>query len=108
MSESDSMFAMSNLLPNRTGLKYPIWYSAGIGDQKPGIKVDLKDGRSIWVSILDKIVTGDDDSISPDDLNDTFRWIDMNKELLLKYWDGAQKGIIDSVDVSEQILKLNN
>lgn len=104
--EEDIMFLISNLLPKSTGLKYTIWYSARIENQEPSIKVDLKNGKSIHVSILDKKATGDTDAISPEDLNDISRWIDMNRELLLKYWDGAHKDIIDSGDVAEQMVKL--
>ena len=106
VSEEDIMFLMSNLLPKSTGLKYPIWYSARIENQEPGIKVNLEDGKSIYVSILDKKATGDIYAISPEDLNDISRWIDLNRELLLKYWNGAHKGIIDSCDVAEQMVKL--
>ena len=105
VSEEDIMFLMSNLSPKNTGLKYPIWYSARIENQEPSIKVDLKNGKSIQVSLLDKKATGDVDSISSEDLNDISKWIDLNGELLLKYWDGAHKGIIDSNDVAEQIVK---
>lgn len=104
--DEDMMFAMSNLLPKSTGLKYPIWYSAGMENLDPGIKIDLEDDKSICVSILDKKATGDVDSISSEDLNDIFRWIALNMEILLKYWNGARKGIIDSCDVAEKIVKL--
>ena len=104
MSEEDRMFAMSNLLPKNTGLKYPIWFSARIENQEPGIKIDLEDDKSIYVTILDKKVIGDVDSIPMEDLNDIFRWIDLNKELLLKYWYGAHEGIIDSGEVAEHII----
>lgn len=106
MSDDDLMFAMSNILPMNTGLKYTIWYSAMIENQEPGITVNLGDGKSIFVFIPDKKVIGDVDSISPEDLNNIFRWIDLNKELLLKYWNGAHKGIIDSCDVAKQIVRL--
>ena len=106
VSEEDMMFLISNLLPKSTGLKYPIWYSARIENQEPGIKVNLEDGKSIHISIIDKKATGGINAISPEDLNEIFSWIDKNRELLLKYWDGAHKGNIDSCDVAKQIVRL--
>ena len=106
LSEQYMMFDMSNLIPKNTGLKYPIWYSVRTGNQRPGIKVDLEERKGVYISIEDKKVTGDVDAISSKDLNDISRWIDLNKELLHKYWNGAHKGIIDSCDVAEQTVKL--
>ena len=101
-------YRISNLLPRITGLKYPIWYRARIENQEPIIKVDLEDGKNIYVSIEERRAAGDIDSISPEDLNDIYRWIELNKELLLKYWNGADKGIIDCCDVAELMVNLES
>ena len=106
MSEEDTMFEMANLPPRRTGLKYQIWYSAKVEKHKPRIKVDLGDGNSISVQIEDHKVIGATDKISSKDLNDIFTWIDMNKEILMAYWNDAHTGVIDNGDVIEKVKKL--
>lgn len=105
-SEQDMMFEMANLPPRRTGLRYQIWYSAKVKGQKPRIKVDLEDDKSISIQIENHITTGATDKISSKDLNVILKWIDMNKELLLKYWNDSHTGIIDNGDVIDNVKKL--
>lgn len=102
----DIMFEMANLLPKRTGLKYVIWYGPMIPKHKPRIKVMLGDDKEISIQIEDHEVIGDSNKISASDLNDIFKWIDMNKEILLKYLNEAHKGTIDNGDVIDNIKKL--
>lgn len=106
ISEQDMMFEMANLPPKRTGLKYQIWYSTKIEKHKPRIKVDLGDGKALSIQIEDHKVIGAVDKISSKDLNNILKWIDMNKELLLKYWNDAHSGTIDNGDVIDNVKKI--
>lgn len=106
MSNADVLLEMANLPPRRTGLKYQIWYSAKMEKHKPRIKVDLGDGDSISIQIEDHKIVGDADKLSSKELNVIFEWIDMNKEILLKYWNDAHTGSIDNGDVIENIKKI--
>lgn len=101
LSEDEMMFEMANLLPSRTGLKYQIWYSAKVEKHKPRIKVDLGDGKALSIQIEDHKVKGATDKISSKDLNDIFRWIDINKDALLRYWNEASEGKIDTFEMSK-------
>ncbi len=105
-SEQNMMFEMANLPPKRTGLKYQIWYSAKIEKHKPRIKVDIGDGNTISIQIEDHKIIGDTDKISSKDLNNILKWIDINKELLLKYWNDAHTGSIDNGDVIDNVKKI--
>lgn len=105
-SEQDMMFGMANLPPRRTGLKYQIWYSAKVERLKPSIKVDPGDGNAISIQIEDHKIKGATDKISSNDLNNILKWIDMNRELLLKYWNEAHTGSIDNGDVIDNVKKL--
>lgn len=102
----DAMFEMANLPPRRTGLKYQIWYSAKVEKHKPRIKVDLGDGKCISIQIEDHKVIGATNKISSRDLDDIFTWIDLNKEILITYWNDAHTGSIDNGDVIEKVKKL--
>lgn len=106
LSDEDMLFEMANLLPKRTGLKYTVWYSAKVERHKPRIKVDLGDNRSITIQIESHLTRGDLDKIGQKDLDDILRWLDLNKEILLKYWYEAHNGTIDNGDVMDNIVKV--
>lgn len=107
MSEEDRLFEMSNLLPCSTGLKYPIWYSAKIEKHKPRIKVDLGDGKVLSIQIEDHKVKGEVDKISSKDLNNIFKWIDLNKDALLRYWNEAGENKIDTMQMSKLLKSID-
>lgn len=106
LSEDDIMFEMSNLLPNRTGLKYQVWYSAQYLGYKPRIKVDLPDGKSVYIQIENHEVKGDIDKIASKELKKIFGWIDLNKDALLKYWHEAHNAKIDTVDMNKLLKRI--
>ena len=68
--------------------------------------VDLGDGKALSIQIEDHKVIGAVDKISSKDLNNILKWIDMNKELLLKYWNDAHLGTIDNGDVIDNVKKI--
>ena len=103
-SEDEMMFEMANLLPKRTGLKYQIWYSAKVPGHKPIIKVDLNDGCCLSIQIETHEVKGAVDKILSKDLKKIFSWIDLNKGVLLRYWDEAYEGKIDTAEM-DKLLK---
>lgn len=106
MSEEDILFEMSNLLPCSTGLKYTIWYGPKIAKHKPRIKVKLGDGKELSIQIEDHKVKGAIDKISSKDLENIFKWIDLNKEALLKYWNEAPEDKIDSMQMGKLLKPL--
>lgn len=105
-SENEMMFEMANLLPKRTGLKYQIWYSAKVPGYNPGIKVDLNDGHFLFIQIETHKVKGAVDKILSKDLKKIFRWIDLNKDLLLRYWNEAYEGKIDTAEMDTLLKSL--
>lgn len=100
LSEDDLMFEMANLLPCRTGLKYQVWYSAHPYDLEPRIKVDIPEGKSIYIKIENHEVEGDIYKITSKELQNIFDWIDLNKNALLKYWNEAPTAKIDTVEMN--------
>lgn len=98
-SEDEMMFEMANLLPKRTGLKYQIWYSAKIPGHNPKIKVDLNDGYFLSIQIETHEVKGAVDKILSKDLKKIFEWIELNEDVLLRYWNEAHKGKIDTAEM---------
>lgn len=99
-SKDAMMYEMANLFPKRTGLKYQIWYSAAYPGHNPSIKVDLGDNKSIYIQIENHDTIGDINKIKSKELNKIYDWIDLNKEALLRYWNGASEGKIDTAEMS--------
>ena len=106
LSEDALMFEMSNLLPCRTGLKYQVWYSAHSYGLEPRIKVDIPEGKSIYIQIENHEVEGDIDKIASKEVQRIFDWIDLNKEALLKYWNEAPAGKIDTVEMNNLLKRI--
>lgn len=96
------MFLYSNLLPSRTGLKYQVWYSGSISGHVPEIMVDVCD-KHVFIEIESHQVSGDVEVLSDVDMCEINRWIDLNKEILLKYWNESHTGTIDSGDVMDSV-----
>lgn len=106
INEANALFEMANLLPKRTGLKYTIWYGAKVPKHRPRIKVDLKDNNSVTICLDNYEVKGNVDKISQHDLNDIFRWLELNREVIIQYWEEAHTGTIDNGDVIDRIVKI--
>ena len=90
-------WAMSNLRSERTGLpNIYIWVSTKAGVQHgPRIKVSKIKGKfaatdaetfSVSISIKPEVVDGTCEFPSKD-LNEVFRWVTLNKDVLLRFWE---------------------
>lgn len=100
------IFDMSNLRPAKTGLPFQVWYGPKVPAHKPRIIVIFPEGKDLSVEIESHKVTGDSRIVSKKDLKLLFEWIDLNKDILLDYWNNAYSGSIDSGDVSDAIKKV--
>ena len=105
LKKIERIFDMANLPPRRTGLKYQIWYGSKVSKHLPRIKVSLKDSE-LSIEILSHKVRGDESKIDSSDLKLILEWIDLNKEVLLDYWENADSGSIDPVEVAQRITKV--
>lgn len=100
------IFDMSNLRPIRTGLPFQVWYGPKVPAHKPRVIVIFPEGKELSVEIETHTVTGDSRILSKKDLKLLFEWIDLNKDILLDYWNNALDGTIDSGDVTAAIRKV--
>jgi hypothetical protein len=90
--EGQASYEMANLRPERTGLPFVVFIS-----QKGGARHDVrvkvargakaKPSEMITVAIRPsvRIVRG---TLDPRDLALLTRWIDLNRDTLVRYWDG--------------------
>jgi hypothetical protein len=91
----DELFDMANLSPARTGLPMVVWISErGRARQDARVKVSQIHGRkahpdqtvSLSVRPTVEIVAGT--TLDPRDLALIRQWIELNRDLLLAYWEG--------------------
>ena len=91
----DELFDMANLSPARTGLPMVIWIlERGRARHDARVKVSLAHGRrahhdqTVSVSVRPTVEVGAGPALDPRDLARGRRWIELNREALLAYWDG--------------------
>ena len=92
-SDEDLLFLMSNLTSKYTGLPFVVWISPR-GGAKHDVRVKVSTSAralpsemvSVGISPYVHVIRG---SLSPQQLEPLRRWIDLNREVLIKFWDGA-------------------
>src|ERR1700680_1700268 len=93
-AETDELFEMANLYPRTTGLPMTVWVSPrGNARHDVRIKVNMTHGEqmnirntaSVSVRPSPRIVGG---RLSPEDAQAVSRWISLNADVLIAYWDG--------------------
>ncbi|HEY7305488.1 MAG TPA: hypothetical protein VH601_15295 [Bryobacteraceae bacterium] len=102
-SGSDALFEMANLFPKHTGLPFVVWISTGQGVQHD-IRVKVSQGPravpsqmvSVALRPMVHVVNG---YMTPEHLALLARWIDLNRDVLIRYWEGT----IDTIDAMRAI-----
>lgn len=97
---------MANLLPKRTGLPYTIWYGPKESRHRPKVKVSIGNGKELSIEIESHKVLGDVNKIDKSELTKIFEWLDLNRNILLRYWNEARNGTIDNGDVIDNLKKV--
>ena len=97
---------MANLLPKRTGLPYTIWYGPKESRHRPIVKVSIGNGKELSIEIESHKVLGDVNKIDKSELTKIFEWLDLNRNILLRYWNEARNGTIDNGDVIDNLKKV--
>jgi hypothetical protein len=103
--ELEAPFEMANLRPKSTGLPMVIWVSeCGRAKHGPRIKVSLNPGEksnmddTVSVTIADspQVIGG---SLASSDLKSVTRYIEVNREVLLEFWNGE----IDTIELAQRL-----
>ena len=93
-SDEDLLFLMSNLYPRHTGLPFIVWVSPrGNAQHAARVKIALRPkmvpSEMISVTINDPIeAIGEEGRISGRDFKLLRQWIELNREVLLQFWNG--------------------
>jgi hypothetical protein len=100
MSEADELYEMANLCPAETGLPMTVWVlPRGRARHDVRVKVNRSHGprmtitntATVAVRPMPRLVTG---QLAPADQQAVFRWVSLNEDALVAYWNG-QIGTIE-------------
>jgi hypothetical protein len=105
--DSDAPFEMANLFPKHTGLPFVVWISYKGGAQhdicvkvSPGPKALPSETVAVAIRPHVRLVEGQIDAAG---LRLLTKWIDLNRDVLVKYWDGE----IDTKDAIDAIRRID-
>lgn len=98
----DMLFEMSNLFPIDTGLAEVVWVSVKNVSHGPRIKVfkgAAATGSTFSVTIEDQPKVIGKPFVSAKELKKIFKFVNLNKENLIKYWDFqmSTREMLDSI-----------
>ena len=102
MEESyDMLCEMANLSQRRTGINTRIYISSKEGQYGPRIKVyNSSNDESFSMSIEDspKVLIGNPNIVSDKIFKQIIKWVQINKNVLLYYWQHPDMDIDDLLD----------
>ncbi len=90
--KGEGLFEMANISPKRTGLPFVVWISPQAGaphDVRVKVSRDPRVHSSELVSVAirpDVHVVGG--KLNADDLALLQKWVDLNRDVIVRYWDG--------------------
>jgi hypothetical protein len=89
--EGEAFFEMANLSPKRTGLPFVVWISPKAGASHD-VRVEVSKGPKVHPSDLTSIAIRPDvrvgGQMSAHDLELLQKWIALNRDVIIRYWDG--------------------
>ena len=102
-AEGQALFEMANLRPERTGLPFVVFISqkgGALHDLRVtvarGAKVRPSEMVTVAVRPNVRVIRG---GLDPDDLARLAEWIELNRDVLIDYWDGNIEYTEDAISV---------
>jgi len=108
VNEDDGLFEMANLSPKRTGLPFVVWISPKAGAShdirvKVSKSPSARSNELISVALRPELQVVGEGSMSSRDLRLLKKWVDLNFDVLLKYWDGTIEYTEDAIEALRPI-----
>jgi hypothetical protein len=92
--EPEDLFEMANLCPDTTGLPMTVWISPR-GNARHDVRIKVNMTRGNQMNTVDRAVVGLRPTpgviagqLSPVDVQAVFRWMTLNADALIAYWEG--------------------
>jgi hypothetical protein len=101
-SESAGLFEMANLSPKSTGLPFVVWISPK-ADAPHDVRVKVSKGPKVHpaelisVAIRPGVHVVGGGSMGAHDLALLKKWLDVNRDVIIKYWDGEIEYTEDAI-----------
>ena len=98
----EAAFDLSNLAPDQTGLRFIVWIAVDFGytdDVRVYIshKPHIRRSELVEVAIRPEVrVVGG--TLSDDELELLKRWVELNFDVLVAYWDGEIEGTMEAME----------
>ncbi len=90
--EEEALFETANLVFKQTGLPFVVWISPSMGvphdvrvKVSRGPKVQSSEFVTVAIRPTVRVVGG---TMSPSDLALLRKWIDLSRDVIIRYWDG--------------------
>ena len=103
---TEPLCEMANLSQRRTGINTRIYVSSKEGQHEPRIKVyNSSNDESFSMSIEDspKVLIGNPNIVSAKIFKQIIKWVQINKNILLYYWQHSDMDIDDLLDGIKKI-----
>ena len=102
----DAPFEMANLFPKHTGLPFVVWISVKGGAQHD-VRVKVSQSPKALPSDMISVAIRPDvhlieGKLSSRDLALLTRWIELNKETLIRYWE-SEMDTLDALSAIKQV-----
>jgi hypothetical protein len=100
--ESEGLFEMANLSPKRTGLPFVVWISPGAGAPQD-VRVKVSKGPKVHpsglisVAMRPNVHVAGGGNMSAHDLALLRKWVELNHDVIVKYWDGEIEYTEDAI-----------
>jgi hypothetical protein len=107
--QAESLFEMANLSPKRTGLPFIVWISPKAGAPHD-VRVKVSKGpkvqsyEMVTVAIRPEVRVVGGGTMSASDLALLKRWVDLNRDAIVKYWDGDIEFTEDAIAALKPLL----
>jgi len=106
-AEGQALFELANLRPERTGLPFVVFISQK-GGARHDVRVKVARGAKVRPSEMITVsvrptVRAVKGTLDPRDLALLMRWIELNEDVLIAYWDGIIEYTEDAIDAIRPI-----
>src|ERR1039457_2201878 len=105
--EPEDGFDMAILPPRETGLPFVVFILQDMGII-PQVRIEIARSHRVWRSETVKVairptVRSKDGYLDAQELGLLTRWVDLNRDALIKYWDGEIESTTDVLQVLRPI-----
>ncbi len=100
-AEGRALFEMANLRPERTGLPFVVFISQK-GGARHDVRVKIARGAKVRASEMITVAVRPNvrvmrGALDPDDLARLAEWIELNRDVLVDYWNGIIEYTEDAI-----------